>query len=299
MAICLLKICPEALIVVERIVWPQEGLADYVAVPGPLLPELEGRLVLGVHHYSWSGPGRFVPNWSVPSNLKWIVESLRAVGIITQDNYGDLSPSDLRQQVLSEWGFILENDICPVWVSEFGADPNSPFEMNWLREFVGVLESLDADWAYWPLNVGPKPTCKTDEAYGMLSPDWTPKPEGDDRLRLLEALGLPSQKTIETTKPTGTELQRKATAEKDLCALYADKDPLFGFKHVQWKASTLLPTRQRALSDLRRGIGTSPDFSNLGRTNDSMNESLLRLGKKQFHPSDPGLMRQVDPADLV
>lgn len=184
----LLQINPKALIVVERIVWPQGSVQMYAAS----LPDLDGRLVLGVHMYSWSGPGRFVPKWAVPAALHCI---LRNLGIIARRNYGDLTAELLLAQAKQEWGAVLEAGTCPVWVSEFGAGLENSDEMSWLQDFVGVLSSLDADWAYWPLNVGLKPGTRegdpgADEIYGMLLPDWTPKPTGDPRLDLLALAGL-------------------------------------------------------------------------------------------------------------
>lgn len=200
----LLAVMPQALIIVERIVWPQCNVQCYIDNPGPLLPELKGRLVLGVHHYSWSGPGRFVPKWSVPKYLSWADACLRAVGIISCKNYGDMDPSELEAQIRGEWGFVLERNVCPVWVSEFGADLSKPEEMSWLKSFIRILEKLDCDWAYWPLNVGPKPGCGQEETYGMLTKDWKPKSKDSDaRLDLLSRIGLqPPSRRSDKTKAT-------------------------------------------------------------------------------------------------
>lgn len=190
----LLAICPQALIVVERIVWPQSCLADYAKQGGALLPALSGRLVLGVHHYSWSGPGRFLPPWALPESYSVIDWALRSSGVVSPENYGDMSSSRLMSQIRSEWGFLLEENVCPVWVSEFGVDATRSDEMSWLRNFVAALEHYDADWAYWPLNVGPKPGDGSDEPYGLVDKDWTPKTHADDcRIRLLAKIGLNSR----------------------------------------------------------------------------------------------------------
>eukprot|EP00929_Paragymnodinium_shiwhaense_P112838 TRINITY_DN81106_c0_g1_i1.p1 TRINITY_DN81106_c0_g1~~TRINITY_DN81106_c0_g1_i1.p1 ORF type:complete len:550 (+),score=93.63 TRINITY_DN81106_c0_g1_i1:161-1810(+) len=231
LALQLREVNPDALIVVERIVWPQRGLADYAAWPGPLLPDLQGKLILAVHHYSWSGPGRFIPRWSVPARWEWAVDKLRNIGLITKDNYGDMSTERLREQIEMEWGSILSNDVCPIWVSEFGADAANPEEMAWLQKFVDVLAEYDAEWAYWPLNVGPKPTCGNDEAYGMLAQDWTPRPRGDVRLTLLEKLGLPSCREEGDASPVKVEPISKAESTERLRGLFSSKDPLFGMKH--------------------------------------------------------------------
>ncbi|CAK0816142.1 unnamed protein product [Prorocentrum cordatum] len=201
-----------------------EPLAAYAASPGPLLPELGGRLVLAVHHYQWSGPGRFLPNWSVPRRWGWALRLLRFLGAVSKDNYGDMDRERLREQLQSEWGDILDSGTCPVaktttgheawasrpgkkrpgqwpqckgqrtkakdkvWVSEFGADLSNPEEVGWLRDFTSLLAEKDVDWAYWPLNVGPKPGCGEDEAYGVLDARWRPKML--DLVTLLSAVGL-------------------------------------------------------------------------------------------------------------
>jgi len=200
----------QALIIVERIVWPQRPLDAYAACPGPLLPALRGRLVLGVHLYSWSGPGRFMPDWSVPPKWKRALRLLRAAGIINRQNYGHMSPEQLREQMQREFGHILESDTCPVWVSEFGANTSNQ-DMAWLRDIIIILEDMDADWAYWPLNVGPKPGCGSDEAYGMLSPTWTRRPAGDCRLRLLSRLGL-----IDNSEPKADQTPLLSREELDV-----------------------------------------------------------------------------------
>lgn len=230
----LLEVNPGALVVVERIVWPQSPINEYAASPGPLLPSLSGHLVLGVHHYSWSGPGRFVPNWSVPDRWQCFLGVFRALGIVAKHNYGMMDKTSMEEQISLEWGSLLRDNVCPVWVSEFGADLGIKEEMEWMQNFVPILSALDADWAYWPLNVGPKPTCGSDEAYGMLRSDWLPKPSSsDDRLKLLEKLGLKMKEgaTIPSI-PDNVVPDTPDNGSSRLKALFGKKDPLFGVKHM-------------------------------------------------------------------
>lgn len=180
----ILAVNPNMLIVVERIIWPQKSVKDYAA----MLPRLKGRLIIGVHHYRWSGPGRYLPSFSPLHGWRGVVPVLRALGIFGSRLYGDMDQQQLKEQLTHEWGCLLHAEECPVWVSEFGGDANNPEEMQWLETFVSVLAEAEADWAYWPLNVGPKPGGEGDESYGMLAPDWTPKPEGDARLKLLSTI---------------------------------------------------------------------------------------------------------------
>lgn len=187
------RVNADPLLIVERIVWPQRGLAPYARQPGPLLPRFAGKLVLAVHSYCWSAPGRYIVQWSLPSRLRPIVKLGAKLGIVSWRNHGDMAAegaAELRELMHKEWGWVLEQNICPVWVSEFGA---SRHELQWFDSFVAILKDYDADWAYWPLNVGPKPASGGDEPYGMLTSSWTPPPKGSDaRLKLLEGIMSPS-----------------------------------------------------------------------------------------------------------
>merc|ERR1711948_217450 len=94
-------------------------------------------------------------------------------------------------QLAKDWGFVLDSDTCPVWASEFGCNAECPNDMRWFQQFIDFLVEKDVDWAYWPLNVGPKPGSGDGESYGMLDEkSWTPKAEPDSRLELLKATGL-------------------------------------------------------------------------------------------------------------
>eukprot|EP00928_Gymnodinium_smaydae_P039361 TRINITY_DN26905_c0_g1_i1.p1 TRINITY_DN26905_c0_g1~~TRINITY_DN26905_c0_g1_i1.p1 ORF type:complete len:492 (+),score=92.18 TRINITY_DN26905_c0_g1_i1:144-1478(+) len=84
-----------------------------------------------------------------------------------------MDSSCLECQLDSEWGFCLDEDICPVWLSEFGCNVNNVYEMSWFREICNYLKKKNADFAYWPLNVGPK-SDGGDECYGLLTNDWSP-----------------------------------------------------------------------------------------------------------------------------
>ncbi|CAE7595099.1 unnamed protein product [Symbiodinium sp. CCMP2456] len=185
----LLETSPDKLLVVERRIWPMRGLRGYDTC---LLPELRNRLVLGVHHYSWNGPGRYLP-FAHLRRTGWQLFSrslLRFLRIFSHQNYGEMSTGELSDVLFEQWGWLLDGDICPVWISEFGTGPAPGFDLDWFQRFVEILGRMEADYAYWPLNVGPKPGCGGDEPYGMISPDWTPKLEGDIRLNLLRLHGL-------------------------------------------------------------------------------------------------------------
>lgn len=184
---------PHALIVVERVIWPMHELDAYVADPGPLLPRFRNKLVLGVHHYAWQGPGRYL---AFGHNMKTGINRvgralLRGSRLFSPENYGDMPTDGLREEIRRQWSYLLEDDRCPVWVSEFGACENKDgYDFQWLQRFAEITGEMDIDYAYWPLNVGRKPGQQWGEPYGMLAADWTPKPGGDPRLELFVAHGL-------------------------------------------------------------------------------------------------------------
>jgi hypothetical protein len=72
----------------------------------------------------------------------------------------------------------------PVWLGEFGDSGGS--DPGWLNKLGATLGATDADWAYWPLNGGPKASGES-EPFGLLEDDWTTV-RNDWRLALLRKL---------------------------------------------------------------------------------------------------------------
>eukprot|EP00403_Amphidinium_massartii_P000801 CAMPEP_0178381586 /NCGR_PEP_ID=MMETSP0689_2-20121128/6062_1 /TAXON_ID=160604 /ORGANISM="Amphidinium massartii, Strain CS-259" /LENGTH=456 /DNA_ID=CAMNT_0020001779 /DNA_START=44 /DNA_END=1411 /DNA_ORIENTATION=- len=191
------------LLFIERIAFPQEDLHEYTASPGPLLPALKGRLVLCLHSYWWSGPGHLgtVRGW-VPA-LRTFLDAVDAVVPSLREEeghhkqYGHMTLEELRQQTQFEWGYALEQNICPIWVSELGASRENEEEIAWLRDFAQIIQERNVNWAWWPLYAedGPYPGKGGpdggggNESYGFLRPDWTPKSEEevakDPRIQIL------------------------------------------------------------------------------------------------------------------
>mmetsp|Transcript_23214 Transcript_23214/g.39650 ORF Transcript_23214/g.39650 Transcript_23214/m.39650 type:complete len:867 (+) Transcript_23214:90-2690(+) len=177
----------DGLIIVERITWPQEGLGEMLKERAPWdrwgIPR--DRFLLALHMYAWSGPGSWSPKAFTGRVTRTFLHAVDYVG--KRSLYGELGDEDFEQQMDREWGFVLEQNICPVWLSEFGADLKIEFEVLWFRKLCQYLQKKDADFAYWPLNVGPKPGSDQDECYGFLTKDWSPQ-WADPRLRLLRQL---------------------------------------------------------------------------------------------------------------
>lgn len=181
------------LIIVERVCWPQAGLQSMLhpETPWDLLGIPRDRLVLSVHAYAWSGPGAWSPKAFLPGVVSWVF--VGADYLSNKSLYGEMEHSVLEQQLDLEWGFCLDQDLCPVWLSEFGANVEQDFDRAWFEKMCLYLECKDVDFAYWPLNVGPKPGSNENEAYGLLTNDWQPR-WWDARVQALRRLCPDSSK---------------------------------------------------------------------------------------------------------
>lgn len=119
----------------------------------PVLLNVEDRVVYSVHVYGWSGWG--------------------SLG----GPYAKRSYDSFRQSMDENWGFILEEDIAPVWVGEFGA-PRAPIgkgDKNYWNNLMKYLREAQVGgglgFAYWAINPR-KPHEAEDEKYGLINDDW-------------------------------------------------------------------------------------------------------------------------------
>lgn len=82
------------------------------------------------------------------------------------------------------WGYVLEQRIAPLYLSEFGTctNPNSseqcdPLDPAYLAFITRYLRETGMDWAYWPLNgtqsAGYGREHGRIETYGLLNEDWS------------------------------------------------------------------------------------------------------------------------------
>lgn len=99
----------------------------HIGVMGLPLPN---RLVYSAHVYSWSGWGSIPPVDYSKRPLESFVKDMQR-----------------------KWGYLLDNDIAPVWVGEFGAplDGDRGAHHYW-ESLMKVLKDTDVDWGYWVLN---------------------------------------------------------------------------------------------------------------------------------------------------
>jgi hypothetical protein len=155
------EISPHPLIICEGLGYA----ADLTGAAGhPVRLNRPGKVVYSLHDYSWFHPA----NQSRPA-------------------YFD--------QMRRNGGYLLSEQIAPVWIGEFGNDtrdlanfglapsPQARPAVLWWGNFQAWLTEHDVDWCWWALNpTQPKGTVpvtnqhRSDwgdpEPWGLLTPDW-------------------------------------------------------------------------------------------------------------------------------
>ena len=92
------------------------------------------------------------------------------------DNFGAALPAKFR----SEWGYIYEQNIAPIWIGEFGTKLVDPKDAVWFEAITSYLSgdfdnngtidipagTEDMSWAYWSWNPN------SGDTGGILADDW-------------------------------------------------------------------------------------------------------------------------------
>ena len=151
----LLKLNPDWLIVVGG----TESNNDLRGVSRrPVRLDVDRRVVYTAHVYSWSGWGS------------------------REGRYAKRSYASFVQSMRDNWAYLVEGNLDPVWVGEFGA-PHRPGEgdANYWANLMRYLKALDADFGYWAINPR-KPKNNEHESYRLVEDDWV-TPVLDYRMR--------------------------------------------------------------------------------------------------------------------
>ena len=80
--------------------------------------------------YAWSGPGAWSPKSFTSGLAKALLQARDWASGLSL--YGELlggNAGGLEAQMDKEWGWILDYDVAPVWLSEFGGDLGSGGDM--------------------------------------------------------------------------------------------------------------------------------------------------------------------------
>ncbi|AEO70062.1 fec51aae-d90a-42f5-af7c-106785e1126a [Thermothielavioides terrestris] len=141
----LLKMNPDWLIIVGG----TESCNDLSGVARrPVVLDVPDRVVYSAHVYSWSGWGSLGGRYSKRTYASFV------------------------QSMRKNWAYLVEGNIAPVWVGEFGA-PDKPKrgDANYWNNLMRYLKTIDADFGYWAINPR-KPKDDERETYSILKDDW-------------------------------------------------------------------------------------------------------------------------------
>ncbi|CAI4213739.1 unnamed protein product [Parascedosporium putredinis] len=126
---------------------------------------------------SWAAAAERAGDRLLALNPDWliIVGGTSSGNDLSGGRYATRSYESFVSTVRRHWGYLLEGDIAPVWVGEFGA-PARPGvgDARYWRHLVRYLKVLDADFGYWALN--PRKMSRdgssVPETYGLVEEDW-------------------------------------------------------------------------------------------------------------------------------
>ncbi|GAB1310081.1 Glycoside hydrolase family 5 domain-containing protein [Madurella fahalii] len=129
----------------------------------PVVLDVPDRVVYSAHVYSWSGWGSLGGRYSKRTYPSFV------------------------QSMRKNWAYLVEGDIAPVWVGEFGA-PDKPGQgdANYWANLLRYLKTIDADFGYWAINPR-KPKDNDRETYSLVEDDWV-TPMLDYRMKDLTEL---------------------------------------------------------------------------------------------------------------
>lgn len=124
----------------------------------PIRLDVDRRVVYSAHVYAWSGWGS------------------------REGRYSKRSYASFVQSMRDNWAYLVEGNLDPVWVGEFGA-PHHPSmgDANYWQNLMRYMKSIDADFGYWAINPR-KPRGNEKETYSLVGDDWI-TPVLDYRMR--------------------------------------------------------------------------------------------------------------------
>jgi endoglucanase len=143
----ILAINPNLLIIVEGVstfdgqsTWWGGNLIG--AKQYPVVLNVPNRLVYSPHEYPSSVYGQaWFSNSSYPNNLPGV-----------WDKY---------------WGYLLNENIAPILVGEFGTRNQTSSDQEWLKTFANYIHQKGLSWTFWSLNPD------SGDTGGLLLDDWT------------------------------------------------------------------------------------------------------------------------------
>lgn len=136
----LLKINPNILIVIETINWSDSS---------PIK-----NLSLG-KRFSFDDVKSTIKNvdWKWSNKVVYAIHYYSHLAPKNMNSFKEMNKKDLFSQMDKEFGFLLKENIAPVWITEFGAngDSKDEKEIRWFKYITDYISENNVSFFYWPL----------------------------------------------------------------------------------------------------------------------------------------------------
>ncbi len=141
-----------------------------LAINPHLLIIVEGIQTVAGSTYWWGGnlknAGAYPVRLSVPNQLVYSAHDYPA-SVFNQTWFGASDyPANLTGVWDEYWGYLVEQQIAPVWVGEFGTRDQSSSDAQWLAALTGYMSTRQVSFAFWCWNPD------SGDTGGILADDW-------------------------------------------------------------------------------------------------------------------------------
>jgi endoglucanase len=75
-------------------------------------------------------------------------------------------PANLAAVWEAHWGYLVKNEIAPVWIGEFGSKLGDVSDQQWFHSLAGYIDATGLSFAFWSLNPD------SGDTGGILQDDW-------------------------------------------------------------------------------------------------------------------------------
>ena len=150
---------PDLLIVVEGISCPSGATPNFWDnIPDPDCGWWGGNLTMA---------GQFPVRLSNPKKLVYSAHDY-GMSVFNQQRWfiDPTFPATLQPFWRSMWGYLVEQNIAPVLLGEFGSTLADPKDSVWLPALLSYAKTVGMSWTYWSLNPN------SGDTKGLLLDDW-------------------------------------------------------------------------------------------------------------------------------
>lgn len=171
-----------------------------LAVNPNLLIIVEGVEHVGNDYYWWGGnlalAGQEPVQLDVPNQVVYSPHDYPA-SVYNQPWFNDPAyPNNLPAVWDAHWGYLVKNNLAPIWIGEFGTRDQTASDQQWFRTLANYIQANGLSFAFWCWNPN------SGDTGGILQDDW--RTVNQDKQAVLQPLLAPLIGSIPSATPTPT-----------------------------------------------------------------------------------------------